>query len=77
MSDHIDIKLFASLSEKTPEPSDKYPIPSGITVKELIDRLAVPENEAKLIFINGRKGELTSVLKDGDRVGIFPPVGGG
>lgn len=77
MSDYIDIRLFASLSEKTPRPSDQYPIESGTTVKELIDRLAVPENEAKLIFINGRKAELTSVIKNGDRVGIFPPVGGG
>lgn len=77
MTDYIDIKLFASLSGKTPQSSEKYPIESGMTVRELIDHLAVPENEAKLIFINGRKGELTSVLKDGDRVGIFPPVGGG
>lgn len=77
MTDYIEIKLFASLSEKTPKPSDRYPIDTGITVRELIDQLAVPENEAKLIFINGRKGELTSILKDGDRVGIFPPVGGG
>lgn len=77
MTEYIDIKLFASLSEKTPKPSEKYPVETGMTVRELIDRLAVSENEAKLIFINGRKGELTSVLKDGDRVGIFPPVGGG
>lgn len=77
MTDSIDIKLFASLSKKTPEPSERYPIEPGMTVRELIDRLEVPENEAKLIFINGRKGELTSVLKNGDRVGIFPPVGGG
>jgi molybdopterin converting factor small subunit len=37
----------------------------------------MPREKAKLIFINGVKAELTSTLEGGERVGIFPPVGGG
>lgn len=77
MKEHITVKLFATLSKFTPKEPDRHPISPGTTVKELVNSLQVPEKEAKLIFINSRKGELTSVLKDGDRVGIFPPVGGG
>ena len=40
-------------------------------------QLGVPEADIKLIFIDGVKGDLTSSLHGGERVGIFPPVGGG
>jgi molybdopterin converting factor small subunit len=46
-------------------------------VKHLLEKLGVPEDDVRLIFINGIKGNLTSILTDGDRLGIFPPVGGG
>lgn len=73
----INIKLFASLNRFTPASSDRYAIASGTTVRNLLQQLGVPENEAKLIFINGTKGSLASTLEGGERVGIFPPVGGG
>jgi molybdopterin converting factor small subunit len=31
----------------------------------------------KIVFIDNVHAELTSILKGGERVGIFPPVGGG
>ena len=31
----------------------------------------------KLVFINGRRATLNTILKDGDRLGVFPPIGGG
>jgi molybdopterin converting factor small subunit len=34
-------------------------------------------DQAKLIFINGKKENLESRLYGGERVAIFPPVGGG
>jgi len=73
----IDLKLFASLSHFTPDYSDKYSITPGLTVGELLEQLGVSAKEAKLIFVNGKKGDLTSTLHGGERVGIFPPVGGG
>ena len=74
---HITIKLFASLTRFAPDCADKYPISSGTRIRDIINRLGIPEDKAKLIFINGIKGELDSTLKGGERVGIFPPVGGG
>ena len=77
MTSHITLKLFASLSNYTPASADKYPVEPGTTIRALMAQLGVPEDEVKLIFINGVKGDLTASLAGGERVGIFPPVGGG
>lgn len=77
MTAHITIRLFATLNKFTPASADDYPARSEMTVRDLLDELNIPETEAKLIFINSMKCDMTSVLKDGDRVGIFPPLGGG
>jgi molybdopterin converting factor small subunit len=77
MKQQIQIKLFASLQEFTPPTSDNYPIDQGLSISNLLEQLNVPHEKAKLIFINGVKADLTATLKGGERVGIFPPVGGG
>ncbi len=73
----IDLKLFASLQQFEPPSSQAFRIEAGTRVRKLVQDLGIPEIKAKLIFINAIKSDLDSVLKDGDRVGIFPPVGGG
>ena len=77
MQTFITVKLFATLNNYTPASAEKYPIEPGTSIRVLIERLGVPKDEVKLIFINGVKGDLTSSLTGGERVGIFPPVGGG
>jgi molybdopterin synthase sulfur carrier subunit len=73
----IQVKLFATLQKFTPDSAENYPIESGTTVRKLIEQLDIPEEKARLIFINGVKADLASTLTGGERVGIFPPVGGG
>jgi molybdopterin converting factor small subunit len=60
-----------------PESSDTFLIEPGLTVRDLALCLGVPLESAKLIFINGQKCDLSAVLSGGERVAIFPPVGGG
>jgi len=74
---YIHIKFFATLSKCTPVSAENFPIEPGITVLDLFKQLEVPVDDVKLIFINNKKGELTSELRGGERVGVFPPVGGG
>lgn len=73
----IQLKLFANLQAFMPPTADRYPIEAGITVGDLLAQLDIPEDKIKLIFIDGVKSELTTILRGGERVGIFPPVGGG
>jgi molybdopterin converting factor small subunit len=77
MQSHIQIKLFATLQRFMPASAENYAIETGTTIRTLLQELNLPENKARLIFIDGIKAELTTVLKGGERIGIFPPVGGG
>lgn len=77
MDIHISLRLFASLSQKTPEGPDRFSVPSGATVGEVLTLLGVTGDDARLVFVNSRRTELTTKLQDGDRLGVFPPVGGG
>lgn len=74
---YIQIKLFATFLDKLPADADRFPVEAGTTVSDLVDVLNIEREDAKLIFINGRKGTLNAILSEGDRVGLFPPVGGG
>ncbi len=77
----IEIRSFATLSVYNNYPGiDKdsgFEIAASSTVKMLIDILGIPEEDLKLIFVNGRHSKIDTVLSEGDRVGLFPPVGGG
>jgi molybdopterin converting factor small subunit len=77
MKSQIHIKLFATLHEFAPPSAENFSIEQGITIRELLEQLNLPPEKARLVFINGIKADLTATLKGGERVGIFPPVGGG
>jgi len=47
------------------------------TVSQLLKRLGVPEEKVKIIMVDGRSASPDRVLTDGERLSLFPPVGGG
>jgi len=73
----IDLKLFATFAPHTPADATNYPIKSGMSVEQVLKQIKIAPAEVKLIFINGIRGHLDTRLQGGERVGIFPPVGGG
>jgi molybdopterin converting factor small subunit len=73
----IEIKLFATLVKYRPKEADTFKLPDRTTIAELLSKLNIPEEETKLLFVNGKKQPLEYEVQNGDRVGIFPPVGGG
>ena len=77
METHIQLELLATLKRYRPASPDRYPIKPGTPVHELLAQLEIPEYEVNLVFINGMKGNLDSTLSGGERVGLFPPLGGG
>jgi molybdopterin converting factor small subunit len=77
MQPRIRLKLYATLQAFLPPAGEDYPISPGTTVQQILGQLNLPEEKAKLIFIDGMKAGLSSRLNGGERVGIFPPVGGG
>ena len=73
----IELKLFVTLSKYLPGKSDAYDIQEGTTISQLITDLGIPNDIVKLIFINGKKQGPDYRIQHMDRVGLFPPVGGG
>ncbi|MEN1760460.1 MoaD/ThiS family protein [Anoxynatronum sibiricum] len=72
----IKVRLFATLREGR----DKEMMvegPEGMTCRQIIDQLTIPEEEVAILLVNGRDGHLDNPLKPEDVVSIFPPVGGG
>ncbi len=75
----VEVRLFASLSKYTPEGlgDGETDVPEGCTAGELLERLGVPADLVKVVFVNGVHAPPERELQAGDRVGIFPPVAGG
>lgn len=76
----IEFRLYASLSVYMPE-TDRtdaiIDINEGISIQELLEQFGVPAESVKIIFLNGVHAKGGEVLKEGDRVGVFPPIAGG
>ncbi len=73
----IDLQLFVTLSKYRPEKNEFLEIQEGTSVGKLILDLGIPKDLVKLIFVNGKRQKTTYQLKNNDRLGLFPPVGGG
>ena len=77
----VTVKLFATLvrfkdSTRAGKPFE-VELREGSVVQDLIDHLKIPVEETHIVFINNIIEETHTALKDGDVVGMFPPVGGG
>ncbi|RPJ73757.1 MAG: MoaD/ThiS family protein [Desulfobacteraceae bacterium] len=73
----VQLKLFADLRPFMPPACKAVAIAPGTTVGDLLRRIGLPVEKAKLIFIDGAQADLSASLQGGERIGIFPPVGGG
>ncbi len=77
----IQVKLFATLRRYYADvkigEAMAVEMPEGATVGQLIERLRLPPDEVKVIFINNIVRQKGHPLADGDEMGIFPAVGGG
>ncbi len=76
----VEVRLYATLRRYTPASPNgviTVEVTEGITVLELVKQLGIDQTEIHLIMINGIGCELGQTVNPGDRVGLFPPVGGG
>lgn len=77
----VEVNLYATLARYVPDSARQghrtMELREGTTVGELMSQLRIPAEDAKLIFLDGIHADADAELKEGSRVGIFPPVGGG
>lgn len=77
----VDVCLYASLASRLPDRSRGnscfMDLADGTTVAELLQQLGISVDQPKILFINGVHAKPEDVIKDGDRVAVFPPIAGG
>jgi len=80
----IEANLYATLARYLPNQLEKgekgscvVDVADGATVEDVLQQLNIPTDLVKLIFVDGIHASRNSSLKDGSRLGVFPPVGGG
>lgn len=77
----ITVTLYATLTRYHPEGKKNetfsLELPEGSTVKDLLDKLGIKEDEVKQVFIRHKSRSKDHPLEDGEKVAVFPPVGGG
>ncbi len=77
----VEVILYATLSVYHPQGEGiaKFTVelPEGSKVSDLLKYLDLKRNEAKQVFIRHKSRPDDFLLRDGDRVAVFPPVAGG
>ncbi len=82
---HIQLKLFATLSQYLPSGARRnvadVEVPDGATPHQIMDLFGVPRDQAHLVVLNGtyvlphQRDGLS--LTTGDSLALWPPVAGG
>jgi len=77
----VDIALFAYLSDYQPDGAGgrearPFELAPGTSVADVIETLGLPD-EPRVVFIDGKHAPDDTILREGDRLAIFPPVAGG
>jgi molybdopterin converting factor small subunit len=76
------VKLYATLRQFAPpdnELGEFFEVEfNGVTISDLVEQLGFTQEQARIIFVNdSQTSDLSSTLRNGDKVVMFPPVGGG
>lgn len=72
----VIIKYFASLRTKRPKMEERD-LPEGTTILDILTLLNLKSSDVAIVSVNGKAVTDDYVVKDLDRVGLFPPMGGG
>ncbi len=77
----LEVRAFAGLHRyiagAVPGESFSLEVRDGSNGYELLHSLNVPVKEVFTFMVNGRRQDLAQSLAEGDRIGIFPSIGGG
>ncbi|MCL0094895.1 MoaD/ThiS family protein [Dehalococcoidales bacterium] len=77
----VEVRLYATLRKYHPDPGSGeswfIALDDKAKLGNLLGELKLPKEEIQAVLVNGKWEEESYLLRDGDRVGIFPPIGGG
>jgi rubredoxin/molybdopterin converting factor small subunit len=74
----VSVKCFSTLIKSDAcdyKQSTVYEMAEGSTVHDLIEKLSLPLEAVKIIFVNNKEEGFDTVLHEGDQVGLSPVTG--
>ncbi|MDZ7758646.1 MAG: MoaD/ThiS family protein [Desulfovermiculus sp.] len=76
---HIQVRLYSHLKRHAPEGKALFSLdlPTGSTVKTVLEHLELNDQVRKIVLINGRPAQADTRLQDLDVVVVFPVAEGG
>jgi molybdopterin converting factor small subunit len=72
----LTVRLFATLREGRGKEL-ALEVPDASSPEDAAGRLGIERKDVAILLVNGRDGRWDGALAEGDRVSLFPPVGGG
>ena len=76
----IEVRLYATLRRHAPSAAGEVfmvDVPEGSEAADVIAKAGIEADEVHILMVNGVSSPLNQVLAEGDRLGLFPTVGGG
>ncbi|HTY23093.1 MAG TPA: MoaD/ThiS family protein [Desulfomonilaceae bacterium] len=76
----VQIHLYATLASYLPDSgaeANSIEASDGSSIGTVLNRLGIPPDAPKIILLNGVHADLQTILKDGDKLAVFPPIAGG
>jgi rubredoxin/sulfur carrier protein ThiS len=74
----VNVKCFTTLVKDQVcdfKDGTEHKLFEGSTVHDLIEKLSIPLDAVKIIFLNGKEVDFDTVLNHGDRVALSPKTG--
>jgi sulfur carrier protein len=72
----VNVKLFATLREGRFK-AERTQLGDNSRVIDVIEKYDLPLEEVAICYVNGRDADNDHILRNGDTISLFPPVGGG
>ena len=77
----VNIRVYSALNHYLNPGKGQGPnrlsIPAGITVRELIEQLNIPQTEVMIVKINGDPATRDKIIAAGDFIELYPWLAGG
>lgn len=74
--DQIEVRLFATFRQGR-EKIILLPAKEHLDARSVLQFLEIPEEEVKILLVNGFHSKPDVPIAPGDVIALFPPVGGG
>lgn len=73
----LNATLRQYVADYNPYQGISLEIEPGTAVSRVIEQLDLPAQEVTLIMVDGRRQVADFLLQGDERLGLFPPIGGG